>query len=111
MMAAIVTATGLALTASTFPATAATGSRDLTTATGSSSTTSNSTTSNSTNSTNSTAGDTTVATTGRTLSYDEGAAGYCTWWAIHQFHAYTGLYPDLFDPANDGDAQYWATNA
>jgi peptidoglycan DL-endopeptidase CwlO len=48
---------------------------------------------------------------GRTLTYNEGAAGFCTWWAIQQFHAYTGVYPDFYDPANDGNAGYWATDA
>jgi surface antigen len=48
---------------------------------------------------------------GNTLSYDEGAAGFCTWWAIAEFHAYTGVYPDFYDPANDGNAGYWAADA
>jgi surface antigen len=48
---------------------------------------------------------------GRTLTYNEGAAGFCTWWAIQQFRAYTGVYPDFYDPANDGNAGYWATDA
>lgn len=48
---------------------------------------------------------------GRTLAYDEGAAGFCTWWAIEEFHAYTGVYPDFYDPVNDGNAGYWATDA
>jgi surface antigen len=139
-MAAIVTATSLVLTASTFPATAATGNRDLassgssaatstsaTTGTGTTSTgtTGTSTTGTSTTSTggatstgtsatsssSGTAGDDTVVTTGNTLTYNEGARGYCTWWAIGQFHAYTGLYPDFFDPANNGNAEYWTTDA
>jgi surface antigen len=99
MMAAIVAATGLALAASAFPATAATGNRDLTG------------TASSTGVATSSAGADTVVTTGRTLTYDEGVPGYCTWWAIDQFHEYTGLYPDFSDPANDGDAGYWATDA
>lgn len=37
--------------------------------------------------------------------------GYCTWWAIYLFRDYTGLYPDFLDPANDGDAGYWAIDA
>ena len=49
--------------------------------------------------------------TGLTLAYNEGATGYCTWWAIEEFHAYTGVYPDFYDPANDGNAGYWATDA
>ncbi len=53
----------------------------------------------------------TTASTGRTLTYNEGDAGNCTWWAINEFHAYSGLYPDLSDPANNGNAEYWATNA
>ena len=48
---------------------------------------------------------------GETLGYNEGAAGFCTWWAIEEFHAYTGVYPDFYDPANDGNAGYWATDA
>jgi surface antigen len=48
---------------------------------------------------------------GRTASGNEGSAGQCTWWAINEFHAYSGRYPYLLDPANTGDAQYWATNA
>jgi surface antigen len=51
------------------------------------------------------------ASTGRTLSYDEGADGECTWWAISQFHAHAGRYPDLTDPADNGNAEYWASNA
>lgn len=48
---------------------------------------------------------------GRTVSYNEGAAGQCTWWAINEFHGYTGLYPALTNPANNGNAEYWAINA
>lgn len=48
---------------------------------------------------------------GRTVSYNEGASGECTWWAINEFHAYTGYYPNLVAPGNNGDAQYWAGNA
>lgn len=48
---------------------------------------------------------------GRTVSYNEGTAGQCTWWAINEFHAYTGRFPNLVRPGNDGDAQYWAGNA
>lgn len=48
---------------------------------------------------------------GKTLSYDEGDAGNCTWWAIHEFQLYSGMYPNFSDPANSGDAQYWAINA
>lgn len=53
----------------------------------------------------------TVISTGQTLTYNEGAEGYCTWWAIYLFHVYTGVYPDFFDPANDGNAGYWAIDA
>jgi surface antigen len=52
-----------------------------------------------------------AASTGRTLSYNEGGVGECTWWALEQFRAYSGLYPDLNDPADNGNAGYWATNA
>ena len=48
---------------------------------------------------------------GRTVSYNEGATGQCTWWAINEFHAYSGLYPNLVAPGNNGNAQYWAGNA
>ena len=49
--------------------------------------------------------------TGRTISYNEGGAGECTWWAINEFHAYTGLYPQLIEPGDNGNAMYWAGNA
>jgi surface antigen len=116
MMAAIVTATTLAVAASTtLPATAATGNRDLTSATSATSRATSTGATSSTgavsSSTGSVAGDATVATTGHTLTYNEGARGYCTWWAIDQFHAYTDLYPDFFDPANNGNAEYWTTDA
>ena len=52
-----------------------------------------------------------TATAGRTLSYNEGAAGQCTWWAINEFHAFDGLYPNFSAPGNNGDAEYWAGNA
>jgi surface antigen len=45
------------------------------------------------------------------VSYNEGSTGECTWWAINEFHAYTGRYPNLVRPGNDGDARYWAGNA
>jgi surface antigen len=48
---------------------------------------------------------------GRTDNHNEGTAGQCTWWAINEFHAFSGHYPDLLDPADNGDARYWATNA
>ena len=48
---------------------------------------------------------------GRTVSYNEGATGQCTWWAINEFHAFDGLYPNLVAPGNNGNAQYWAGNA
>jgi surface antigen len=48
---------------------------------------------------------------GRTAAGNEGTAGQCTYWAIEEFHAYSGRYPYLIDPADDGDARYWATNA
>ncbi len=51
------------------------------------------------------------ASTGRTVSHNEGGAGECTWWAIERFRAYSGLYPDLNDPANNSNAGYWAANA
>ncbi len=49
--------------------------------------------------------------TGRTDTSNEGQAGQCTSWAITKFHAFTGLYPYLIKPGNNGDAQYWAGNA
>ena len=52
-----------------------------------------------------------VATVGRTVSYNEGASGQCTWYAIYRFHAYSGYYPNLVAPGNNGNAQYWAGNA
>jgi surface antigen len=52
-----------------------------------------------------------TATVGRTVSYNEGAAGQCTWWAIYKFHTFTGLYPNLVAPGNNGNAMYWAGNA
>lgn len=52
-----------------------------------------------------------AATWGRTVSYNEGGGGQCTWWAINEFHAFSGVYPNLVSPANNGDAQYWAGNA
>jgi surface antigen len=48
---------------------------------------------------------------GRTVSYNEGAPGQCTWWAINEFHAFTGVYPNLVAPGNNGNAMYWAGNA
>lgn len=57
------------------------------------------------------AGSAAAASTGRTVSYNEGGAGECTWWALEEFRAYSGLYPDLYDPANNGNAEYWAANA
>jgi surface antigen len=52
-----------------------------------------------------------TASVGRTVSYNEGGAGQCTWWAINEFHAFDGRYPNLVAPGNNGDAQYWAGNA
>jgi surface antigen len=139
--AAIAVAVGAVLAASGFPATAATGTSGLASSTTGTSTTGTSTTGTSTtgtsttgtsttgsttgtsnnatgattatgdSATDSTSADTTTVATGQTLSYNEGASGYCTWWAIDEFHGYTGLYPDFFDPANDGNAGYWATDA
>ena len=54
---------------------------------------------------------TTTAAVGRTVSYNEGASGQCTWWAIDRFHTFSGYYPNLVAPGNNGDAQYWASNA
>lgn len=51
------------------------------------------------------------AAVGRTVSYNEGATGQCTWWAINEFHAYSGLFPNLVAPGNNGNAEYWAGNA
>ena len=34
-----------------------------------------------------------------------------TWWAINEFHGFTGVYPYLLDPADNGNAMYWGTNA
>ena len=56
-------------------------------------------------------GEPTGISIGKTLFYDEGDTGNCTWWAIREFQLYSGLYPDFSDPANDGDAMYWAANA
>jgi surface antigen len=50
-------------------------------------------------------------TVGRTVSYNEGSSGQCTWWAINLFHAYSGYYPNLVMPGNNGNAQFWAGNA
>src|SRR5207253_11161294 len=44
-------------------------------------------------------------------AYNEGAAGQCTWWTINEFHAFSGLYPNLIAPGNNGNAEYWAGNA
>ncbi len=52
-----------------------------------------------------------TAATGRTVSYNEGGTGQCTWWAINEFHVYTGVYPNLVAPGNNGNARYWAGNA
>jgi surface antigen len=51
------------------------------------------------------------AKTGKTLTYNSGEKGNCTWWAINEFHQFDGLYPDTLNPANNGNAKYWATNA
>jgi surface antigen len=51
------------------------------------------------------------ATVGRTVSYNEGSAGQCTWWAINEFHAFSGYYPNFVLAGNNGDAKYWAGNA
>jgi hypothetical protein len=48
---------------------------------------------------------------GQTLTYNSGYAGQCTNWAISEFHQFDGLYPDTLDPADNGNAMYWATNA
>ncbi len=48
---------------------------------------------------------------GRTVSYNQGAPGECTWWAINEFHGFTGVYPNLVAPGNNGNAMYWAGNA
>jgi surface antigen len=53
----------------------------------------------------------TGGTWGRTVSYNEGATGECTWWAINEFHTFTGVYPNLVAPGNNGNAEYWAGNA
>ena len=49
--------------------------------------------------------------TGKTLTSNSGDKGNCTWWALNEFHQFDGLYPDTLNPANTGDAKYWATNA
>ncbi|MEP6665782.1 MAG: CHAP domain-containing protein [Nocardioidaceae bacterium] len=41
----------------------------------------------------------------------EGGPDQCAWWAIDQFHACSGLYPNLRNPANNGNAMHWVTNA
>jgi len=51
------------------------------------------------------------ATVGRTVSYNEGASGQCTWWAIDRFHAFSGYYPNFVAAGNNGDARYWGGNA
>jgi surface antigen len=51
-----------------------------------------------------------TATVGRTVSYDQGYPGQCTWWADYEFHAFSGLWPDFTGP-NNGNAEYWASNA
>jgi surface antigen len=48
---------------------------------------------------------------GRTVSYNQGTAGQCTWWAINEFHHFSGRYPNFTKPGNDGNAEYWAGNA
>jgi surface antigen len=53
----------------------------------------------------------TTVSVGRTVSYNEGTAGQCTWWAINEFHLFSGYYPNLISPYNNGDAGYWAGNA
>lgn len=52
-----------------------------------------------------------TAKVGKTVSYNEGASGQCTWWAIYKFHAYSGFYPDFVVSGNNGNAMYWASNA
>jgi surface antigen len=52
-----------------------------------------------------------TAAVGRTASGNEGTAGQCTYWAIEEFHAYSGRYPYLIKPGNNGNAMYWAGNA
>jgi surface antigen len=52
------------------------------------------------------------ANTGKTLTYNSGDAGNCTWWALNEFHQFDGLYPDtLSSDSSRDDAKYWATNA
>jgi surface antigen len=111
--------TGTSTTGTSTTGTSTTGTSTTGTSTTGTSTTGSSTSNNATgattatgdSATDSTSADTTTVATGQTLSYNEGANGYCTWWAIDEFHGYTGLYPDFFDPANDGNAGYWATDA
>jgi surface antigen len=113
LAAAIVVVAGMTLATSAFPATAATTGRDLVTTTAPSTTTTTSPATTSPATGTSHAGSTgdTVVAVGQTLSYNEGEPGACTWWAIYVFHAYTGLYPDFFDPFNDGNAGYWGIDA
>jgi surface antigen len=50
-----------------------------------------------------------AATDGRTLSYNPGIAGHCTWGAEFMFEWYTGS--GRYLDATSGDAKVWARNA
>jgi surface antigen len=43
----------------------------------------------------------TVASTGKTATSNLGVPKNCTWWAINEFHAFSGLYPYLTGNAKD----------
>lgn len=47
-----------------------------------------------------------VASTGKTTAKNLGVAGNCTWWAINEFHTFSGLYPYF-----TGNAKDWAASA
>jgi surface antigen len=47
-----------------------------------------------------------VASTGKTAARNLGAVKNCTWWAINEFHAFSGLYPYF-----TGNAKDWAASA
>jgi surface antigen len=47
--------------------------------------------------------------TGRTISDNDGANGQCTYWALEEFHAYSGLWPNF--TGADSNAGWWAGNA
>ena len=46
------------------------------------------------------------ASIGKTASRNLAYPGYCTWWALNEFHAYSGLYPYI-----TGNADNYVTSA